>query len=249
MENIQLKENEVLETLKQNGFKIIQDKKRFCFGIDAILLANFAEIRNDDNVYDLGTGNGIIPLLLAKSFRLNSITGLEIQAECAQMAERSVKINSLENKIKIVNGDIKNVSKLFPKAKADAVVSNPPYMINQHGKQNPGDSKAIARHEVLCSLDDVVSAAEYLLKPQGRFYMIHRPFRLAEIIVTLSKHNLETKKIRLVHPFADKEPNMVLIETRKFANSRVTIEKPLVVYDTPGTYTAEVQKILEQPIC
>lgn len=235
--------NEVTETLKQNGYKIIQDKKRFCFGIDAVLLADYVEVRNGDNIYDLGTGNGIIPLLLAGSPRLNHVTGLEIQAECADMAGRSVSLNNLENKISIVQGDIKEVQKLFPKAKADAVTSNPPYMIFQHGKQNPGDSKAIARHEVLCNLEDIIRAADYLLKPQGRFYMIHRPFRLAEIISTLCRYKLEPKRMQLIYPFADKEPNMVLIEARKFANSRITVEKPLVVYDSPGNYTEDIKKI------
>lgn len=244
MENTVPCENGVTETLKQNGFKIIQDKKRFCFGIDAVLLANYVEVRNDDVIYDLCTGNGIIPLLLASSPRLKNITGLEIQPECADMAARSVCMNGLESRVNIVNGDVRKVGELFPKAKADAVTSNPPYMISQHGRQNPSDSKAIARHEVLCTLDDVVSAAEYLLKPQGRFYMIHRPFRLAEIITTLSKHNLEPKRMRLVHPFADKEPNMVLIEAKKLANPRITVEKPLVVYDSPGNYTQEVKSIL-----
>lgn len=242
---VQVKDCEVVDTLKKSGFKIIQDRKRFCFGIDAVILADYAEIRNNDVVYDLGTGTGIIPMLLASRSSTVKITALEVQQESADMAERSVAMNGLESAINVVHGDIKNTSELFPKAQADVVTCNPPYMIFQHGKQNPSDCKAIARHEVLCTLEDVVKSASYLLKPKGRFYMIHRPFRLAEIFRVMAAYNLEPKRMRLVQPFVDKEPNMVLLEARKGANSRITVEKPLVVYKTPGDYTDEIKSIYE----
>lgn len=242
---VQVKDCEVVDTLKKSGFKIIQDRKRFCFGIDAVILADYAEIRNNDVVYDLGTGTGIIPMLLAGRSSTVKITALEVQQESADMAERSVAMNGLESVINVVQGDIKNTSELFPKAQADVVTCNPPYMIFQHGKQNPSDCKAIARHEVLCTLEDVVKSASYLLKPKGRFYMIHRPFRLAEIFRVMAAYNLEPKRMRLVQPFVDKEPNMVLLEARKGANSRITVEKPLVVYKTPGDYTDEIKSIYE----
>lgn len=242
---VQVKDCEVVDTLKKSGFKIIQDRKRFCFGIDAVILADYAEIRKNDVVYDLGTGTGIIPMLLAGRSRNVKITALEVQQESADMAQRSVAMNSLESVINVVNGDIKKTAELFPKAQADVVTCNPPYMIFQHGKQNPSDCKAIARHEVLCTLEDVVKSASFLLKPKGRFYMIHRPFRLAEIFRVMAAYNLEPKRMRLVQPFEDKEPNMVLIEARKGANSRITVEKPLVVYNTPGDYTDEIKSIYE----
>lgn len=235
---------ETVDTLK-NGYKIIQDTERFQFGIDAILLANFAssEIRKNETVIDLGTGTGIIPLLLEKSSFAKELTGLEIQTESADMAFRSVELNHLEDKIHIVQGDIKNVSQQFGCHSFNVVTSNPPYMIVEHGRQNPAEAKTIARHEILCNLEDVVSAADYLLKPHGRFFMIHRPFRLPEIFASLLKHNLEPKRMQLIHPFVDKEPNIVLVEARKNANPRLKIEKPLVVYEKPGKYTQEILDI------
>ncbi|MCR5188226.1 MAG: tRNA1(Val) (adenine(37)-N6)-methyltransferase [Treponema sp.] len=239
---------EQIDTLL-NGRKIIQDPQRFQFGIDAVLLANFAakETRNNDKVIDLGTGTGIIPILMETSCKAAHFTGLEIQQESAQMATRSVELNQLSSKIQIVQGDIKSVSSIFPKHSFNVVTSNPPYMINEHGRQNDGDAKSIARHEVLCNFDDLVSAADYLLLPRGKFFLIHRPFRLPEIFITLKKYNFEAKRMRLVYPFVDKEPNMVLIEARKNARPELKIEPPLIVrYNQgpkKGLYTDEVEAI------
>lgn len=234
---------EVVDTLK-NGYKIIQDSEKFKFGIDAILLSHFAfnQIRNNEKVIDLGTGNGIIPLMIAKS-RANSIVGLEIQEENVEIAKRSVELNQLEEKIQIIHGDIKAVEKKFTKHSFDVVVSNPPYMINEHGKQNPNDAKLIARHEVLCNLEDIISAADFLLKPNGKFFMIHRPFRLPEIFSLLTKYKIEPKRMELVSPFLQKEPNLVLIEARKNANPRLQIEENLIVYEKPGIYTEKINQI------
>ncbi|MBP3450329.1 MAG: tRNA1(Val) (adenine(37)-N6)-methyltransferase [Spirochaetaceae bacterium] len=234
---------EVVDTLK-NGYKIIQDSEKFKFGIDAILLSHFAfnQIRNNEKVIDLGTGNGIIPLMIAKS-RANSIVGLEIQEENVELAKRSVELNQLEEKIQIIHGDIKAVDKKFTKHSFDVVVSNPPYMINEHGKQNPTEAKSIARHEVLCNLEDIISAVDYLLKPFGKFFMIHRPFRLPEIFSLLTKYKIEPKRMELVSPFLQKEPNLVLIEARKNANPRLQIEENLIVYEKPGIYTEKINQI------
>lgn len=234
---------EVVDTLK-NGYKIIQDSEKFKFGIDAILLSHFAfnQIRNNEKVIDLGTGNGIIPLMIAKS-RANSIVGLEIQEENVEIAKRSVELNQLEEKIQIIHGDIKAVEKKFTKHSFDMVVSNPPYMINEHGKQNPTEAKSIARHEVLCNLEDIISAVDYLLKPFGKFFMIHRPFRLPEIFSLLTKYKIEPKRMELVSPFLQKEPNLVLIEARKNANPRLQIEENLIVYEKPGIYTKMIEDI------
>lgn len=234
---------QTVDTLK-NGFKIIQDSNRFKFGIDAILLSHFAfnQIRNNDKVIDLGTGNGIIPLMLAKS-RASSITGVEIQSENVELAEQSVKLNQLEKKIQILQGDIKTVVKDFAKHSFDVVVSNPPYIIAEHGKENPSDAKNIARHEILCNLEDIISAVDYLLKPKGKFFMIHKPFRLPEIFYSLMNHKIEPKTIQLISPYQGKEPNIVLIEARKNANPSLKILENLIVYEKPGEYSENVKQI------
>lgn len=245
MENTIKKEYEEVQDILQNGYKIIQDKKNFKFGLDAFLLAWFAKegIRNGQSAVDLCTGTGIVPLLLSSSSRAVHISGLEIQENSAKMAKRSVELNNLSKKIEIIHGDVKNVSEIFKKHSVEVVTCNPPYMIYGHGKQNPSDEKAISRFEILCSLEDVVSAADYLLKTSGVFYMVHRPFRLAEIFASLQRHKIEPKRMCLVYPYAEKEPNIVLVEARKNANSRIKIEKPLVVYKNNGEYTDEIKEI------
>ena len=229
----------------QNGFYVIQNPEKFCFGMDSVLLSGFAKIRNNARVLDMGTGTGIIPILLKSREKGTHFTGLEIQKECADMASRSVAYNGLESAIDIVCGDIKEAAEIFGAASFDVVTSNPPYMIGQHGLRNPNMPKAIARHEVLCNLEDVVSQASKVLKERGRFYMVHRPFRLAEIMNVLTKYRLEPKRMQLVYPYIDREPNMVLIEALKGGNSRVTVEPPLIVYKEPGVYTENILKIYD----
>lgn len=238
-----LKENERIDDLERNGLKIIQDPGRFCFGMDAVLLSGFVAVKDGARVLDMGTGTGIIPILLSAKTKASEIKALEIQAESADMAARSVRLNNLQNKIEIVQGDIKEASKLFTKASFDAVTCNPPYMIGQHGLKNPDSAMAIARHEVMCTFDDVARSAAEVLKPGGSFFLVHRPFRLAEIIVTLTKYKLEPKRMQLVYPFSDKEPNMVLIEAVRGGKSRMTVEKPLIIYKEPGVYTEDVYEI------
>lgn len=227
----------------QNGFYVIQNPEKFCFGMDAVLLSGFAKIRKNARVLDMGTGTGIIPILLKSRGKGEHLTGLEIQEECADMAARSVAYNGLESAIDIVCGDIKEAAGIFGAASFDVVTSNPPYMIGEHGLRNPYMAKAIARHEVLCTLEDVVSQASRVLKDRGHFFMVHRPFRLAEIFQVLMKYKLEPKRMQLVHPYIDREPNMVLIEACKGGNSRITVERPLIVYEKPGEYTKAILEI------
>lgn len=245
---IKLLENERLDDLGRKGYKIIQNPEKFCFGIDAVLLSGFARVKPGSKVLDLGTGTGIIPILIEAKTEAEHLTGLEIQEESADMARRSVALNGLENKISIVTGDIKEAGSLLGAASFDVITCNPPYMIGGHGLQNPSVPKTIARHEILCTFEDVAREASHLLKHGGAFYLVHRPFRLAEIITTLTAHKLEPKRIRFVHPYIDKEPNMVLIEARKGGNPRVTIEKPLIVYKAKGEYTDEIYDIYKPPV-
>ena len=240
---IELKDVERLDDLQRNGYQIIQKKDGFCFGMDAVLLSGFAAVKPGEKAIDLGTGTGIIPILLEAKYEGEHYTGLEIQDEVAEMAARSVALNHLEEKVSIVKGDIKEASRLFGAASFDVVTSNPPYMNDAHGLKNPDLPKAIARHEVLCTLDDVAREAAKLLRPGGRFYMVHRPHRLIEIITALTKYKLEPKRMKMVHPFVDKEANMVLIEAVRGGKSMIKVEAPIVVYREPGVYTQEIYDI------
>ena len=237
----ELKDRERLDDLEISGLHIIQSLDKFCFGMDAVLLSGFAYAKKGSKVIDLGTGTGVLPLLLWAKTEGEHFTGLEIQEESADMARRSVKGNNISN-IEIIDGDIKSVDKLFNRQSFDVVTSNPPYMISEHGITNPDAPKQIARHEILCTLEDVVRAAEYLLKANGKFFMVHRPFRLPEIFESLRKYRLEPKRMRLIYPQVDKEPNMVLIEAVKQGKPRLTVEKPLIVYDKDMKYTEEMMR-------
>ena len=240
---VDLKEGERLDDLQRNGYKIIQSPEKFCFGMDAVLLSGFASAPEGGRVLDLGTGTGIIPILMAAKTDAKELIGLEIQEESADMAQRSVIYNDLQDRVRIVQGDIKEAGQLFDAASFDVVTSNPPYMIGGHGLKNPEGPKAIARHEVLCDLEDVIRAADRCLKSGGKFYMVHRPFRLAEIMVLMHEYKVEPKRMQLVYPYADKEPNMVLIEGARGGRSRLTVEKPLIIYESEGKYTPEIYDI------
>lgn len=242
MAEIQLKENERIDDLQLSGLKMIQNNKAFCFGMDAVLLSGFAKAKPGDSVLDLGTGTGIIPILLSAKTQAGKLIGLEIQPESAEMAGRSVALNALSERVQIVTGDIREARMLFGASVFDVVTCNPPYMIADHGIPNPADEKTIARHEVLCTLEDVVSQASAVLKPGGHFYLVHRPFRLAEIITKMCAHRLEPKRMRLVYPYADKEPVMVLLEGVRGGRPRMTVEKPLIIYREPGVYSEELRR-------
>ena len=242
-----IREGERLDDLGRNGYQIIQNPKKFCFGMDAVLLSAFADAKENERVIDLCTGNGILPILMEAKTSAKAFVGLEIQEESDSLARRSVKFNGLENKIEIVTGDLKDASKIFGASSFDVVTSNPPYMIGGHGLKNPDDSKMIARHEVLMELEDLIRETAKLLKPQGRCYFVHRPFRLVEIMSLMHEYKIEPKRMRLVYPYVDKEPNMVLIEGVRGGKPRLTVEKPLIVYEKKNVYTDEVKDLYFGP--
>ncbi len=241
--DILLKENERIDDLHRNGYAIIQDPKKFCFGIDAVLLSDFAKAKKDDVVFDIGTGTGIIPILMSAKTNAKKFFAIDIQEESVDMAKRSVTLNKLNEKIEIFHLDIKNVFDKFEKNSINVVTSNPPYMNVGGGIVNEYDSKAIARHEIFCNLEDIIKATSLLLKPSGKFYMVHRPNRLCDIICTLRKYKLEPKTIRFVQPYKDKEPNMILIESVKNANAFLKVLPNLIVYNKDRQYTDEINKI------
>ena len=234
---------ERIDELQRNGYRIIQNPERFCFGMDAVLLSGFAWAKKQERCLDLGCGNGIIPILMEAKTEGKHFTGLEIQPESADMARRSVALIGLQDRIDIVEGDIKDASKIFGASSFHVVTTNPPYMTAQHGLTNLYEAKTIARHEVLCNLEDIIRESARLLMPGGRFYMVHRPFRLAEIISLMVQYRMEPKRMRLVYPYVDREPNMVLIEGLRGGKSRMTVEKPLIVYKEPGKYTDEIYDV------
>lgn len=226
-----IRQGERVDDLQIGGLKLIQNPSGFCFGVDAVFLSDFVKVKPGETVLDMGTGNGIIPVLLSAKTRGKKFTGLEIQADTADMARRSVEYNHLEDRIEIVTGDIKEAAEIFKPAFFDVITTNPPYMLAQHGQRNPDNAKAIARHEVLCKLDDILRESMRLLQDKGRFYMVHRPFRLTEIMIKMSYYKIEPKRIQFIHPYIDKEPVLVLIEGVRGARSRVTIEPTIVIYE------------------
>lgn len=239
---VQLKETERIDDLQMKGLKLIQDTTGFCFGIDAVLLANFAKVKKGANVCDLGTGTGIIPILIAGKSEAKNIVGVEIQEEVHEMATRSVKLNNLEDRVRIVNADIKTIDKELEVHGYHVVTSNPPYM-HEGGIKNPNDKKMISRHEVKCTLEDVIRAASRLTMPKGKFFMIHRPIRLVDISTLGRKYNLEPKQIQFIHPRAGKAPNLVLVEFVKDGRPELKILDPLYVYGEDGNYTQEIRDI------
>ena len=226
-----LKPGERMDDLQLSGYEIIQDSRKFCFGVDAVLLSDFVKVKPGERVLDMGTGTGVIPILLSAKTKGKHFTGLEIQEESADMARRSVALNGLQEKIDIVSGDIKEAADIFGTASFDVITINPPYMIDNHGLKNCGDARTIARHEVLCTLEDILRESSRILEEsKGRFYMIHKPFRLAEIMLKMCSYRIEPKRIQFVHPYIDKEPTMVLIEGMKGGKSRVKVEPPIIMY-------------------
>ena len=239
---VELKEGERFDDLQRNGYEIIQNKDRFCFGMDAVLLSGFAGVKKGGKLIDLGTGTGILPILLSAKTGGSHFTGLEIQKESVDMARRSVIHNGLTDRIDIIEGDIREADRLFCSASFDTVVSNPPYMPGGSGIPNPDSPKAVARHEILCSLSDVVKAAAFLLKEGGSFCLVHRPYRLPDIFGEMRDHHIEPKRMRLVYPYIDKRPSMVLIEGRKGGKPELICEEPLVIYGEDGKYTEEIRE-------
>lgn len=238
-----LKSNERIDDLQYKGLRLIQKTDGFCFGIDAVLLSYFAQVSKGGSVIDLGTGTGIIAVLLAAKKSPGKVIGLEIQPEIAEMAARSIALNGLGERVSIVQGDIRDAVGMFGASSFDAVTANPPYMTKGGGLLNPEDSKAISRHEILCTLNDVVSTAGKLLRPGGKFSMVHRPQRLADIICTMRDSSIEPKQLRFVHPSPGREPNLILICGTKNGNPELRVQEPLCVYDSSGGYSKEINDI------
>ena len=239
-----LKENERIDDLEFKNLKIIQNKDGFCFGIDSVLLSDFAKnIRNNSKVIDLGTGTGIINILLSEKTKASEFIGVEIQEEVAEMAKRSVELNKLENKIKIINENILNLKKLYKQKSFDVVVTNPPYKKLNTGLVNDKNKKVISRHEITASLEDFINSASYLLKDYGEFYMVNRPDRLVDIFSIMRKEKIEPKLIKFVYPNKNKKTNLVLIKGVKNGNPFLEYENNLFVYNEDGTYTDDILKI------
>ena len=241
-DKVLLKEKERLDDLQLSGLQIIQNPEKFCFGMDAVLLSGFVRTRRGDTLLDLGTGTGIIPLLLSAKTEVSHFTGLEIQEESADMARRSVALNHLEDRIDIVTGDIREAGSLFPPAFFDCITCNPPYMKKGNGLVNPDEALAIARHELMCTFEDVARESAKVLAPGGRLFLVHKPERLSELLCTLTKYKLEPKRIRVVYPYVDKEPEMVLIEAVKGGKSGMKLEKPIIIFEKSGEYTEEIKR-------
>lgn len=238
-----LKEDETLDDLQLKGLHVIQKKDGFRFGVDAVLLANFAKVKKGDCAVDLCTGTGIIPFIIAGKTEAKKIIGIEIQEQMVEMANRSVSFNRLEDKMNFINGDLKNIELLKKLPKADVVTVNPPYKLYNSGIINPNDKMAIARHEICCTLEDVIIACRALLKDSKRMYMVHRPDRLVDIITLMRKHKIEPKRIQMVHPNTKKAPNIVLIEGQRDGGAFLKWEEPIYVYDDKGEYSEQINRI------
>ena len=237
-----IKSGERIDDLQYKGLKLIQNPKGFCFGIDAILLSSFVHVKKGAKVADLGCGTGIISIMLSGKTEASSISGIEIQPEVAEMADRSVKLNHLQEKVRIINADLKEVPALLGLSSMDAVVTNPPYRTEGCGIVNSDDAKAISRHEILCKLEDIIRVTKSILKPAGKIFMVHRPDRLVDIICQLRNYNLEPKRLRFVHPRVGEKPNLILIEALRGGNAHLRVEAPLYIYEG-NKYTEEVKNM------
>ncbi len=241
---IELKKNEVIDDLEYKNLKIVQNKKGFCFGVDSVLLSDFAkEIKDNSEVLDLGTGTGIISILLCGKTKLKEITGIEIQEEVYEMAKRSIKLNNLEDKFKIINENILNLNNIFEKNSIDAIVTNPPYKKKNTGVINDSEKKLISRHEITANLEDFIKISKDLLKDKGEFYMVHRAERLVDILSLMRKYKIEPKILRMVCSNKNAEPKLILIKGIKNANQFLKLEPNLYIYNEDGEYTEEINKI------
>lgn len=249
MVEIDLKENERIDDLGYKELKIIQNKKGFCFGIDSVLLSDYAKnLKSNSIVADIGTGTGIISLLLCKKTNLKKIYGIEIQEEVAEMAKRSVKLNKLEEKFEIINSNIKDIFKVLEPNYFDVIVTNPPYKKANTGLTSEDIKQLISRHEIECTLEDIIEKSSKLLKSLGEFYMVHRAERLVDIMCLLRKYKLEPKSIRFVHSKQFDKPTLILIRAVKNAKEFLNIDKPLVIYKNNGEYTNEILNIYDKKI-
>lgn len=244
MEKIDLKINETIDDLEFNNLKIIQNNDGFKFGIDSILLSDFSKkIKNNSIVLDIGSGSGVISILLSGKTKAKKIIGIEVQKEVADMARRSVILNNLEDKIKIINDNIKNIEKYFQNNFFDVIVTNPPYQKNNTGLKSEDEKNLISRHEIECTLEDIIQKSYKILKDRGEFYMVHRPERLVDILYVMRKNKIEPKLIKFVCPKVSSKPSLVLIKGIKNAKEFLKVEKNLIIYDEDGTYTKELLNI------
>ena len=242
--DVELKENERIDDLEFKGLKIIQNEKGFCFGMDSVLLSDFAKnMKNNSTVLDLGTGTGIIPILLCGKTNLKKVVGIEIQQDVANIAKRSSQLNNLQDRFEVVNTNIIDLKNIYEKQSFDVIVTNPPYKKENTGITNENEAKLISRHEITANLEDFISISKDLLKDKGEFYMVHRPERLVDILSLMRKYKIEPKILKFVSPNKNKEPNLILIKGIKNANSFLKIEKNLYVYNEDGKYTNEILKI------
>ena len=243
MDGKYIEEDETLDDLQLKGIQIIQKKDSFRFGVDAVLLANFANIKKGFKVIDLCSGTGIIPFIIAGKTEADKITGIEIQEQMVIMAKRTAKLNNLEERISFINMDLKDIKQISNMEKADVVTVNPPYKLKDSGIINENDKNAIARHEICCTIEDVIVATKAILKHNGKMYMIHRPDRLVDVFCTMRKHKIEPRQIRMIHPNHTKAPNMVLIEGQNNGGTFLKWLPPLSIYDIDGAYTKEINSI------
>lgn len=241
--NINLLEDESIDDLQLDNLYLIQKKQGFRFGVDAVLLSNFANIKNKHRVVDLCTGTGIVPFLVYGKYKPKEVIGIEIQEDMVEMANRSSQYNDVEDIVKFKNADLKNIDFLKTLGTFDVLTVNPPYKLNNSGILNPNDKLAIARHEVMCNLEDVIIAARRLLKDNGRMYMVHRPERLIDIFELMRKHKIEPKRVQMIQPNVKKAPNIVLVEGQRDGGAYLKWEAPLHIYNEDGTYTKELNEI------
>lgn len=242
--NIELEANERIDDLEFKNLKIIQNEDGFCFGIDSVLLSDFAKnIKKDSMVLDLGTGTGIIPILLCGKTKLKKVIGIELQEEVAKMAKKSIKLNNLEDKFNVINENILNLNKIYKNQIFDVIVSNPPYKKKDTGITNENEKKIISRHEISASLEDFIKISKDLLKDKGEFYMVHRPERLVDIFELMRKYKIEPKILKMVYSYKNKEPKLILIKGVKNAKPFLKVESNLYIYEDTGKYTEEILKI------
>jgi tRNA1Val (adenine37-N6)-methyltransferase len=236
------KSNETLDSIKD--ITLFQAKKGYRFSIDAILLENFIALKQRDKGIELGTGSGVISILLAKRLRTVRITAVEIQKSMADRAKRNVKLNGLDERVEVLKEDIKLLKDMYPTNTFDFVLSNPPFREPATGRMSLDDERAVARHEIDISLPDLIDSASYLLKHSGRFYLIYHPFRLVELIELLRKKRLEPKRMRFVHSRPGEEAKMVLIEAMKGSGKWLKVDPPLCIHEKGSKYTKEMNRVL-----
>lgn len=241
--NVALKENERIDDLHRKGYKLIQNPERFCFGIDAVLLSGYAKAKKDETVLDLCSGNGIIPILMEAKTECNQFVAVEIQSDNVDMARRSIILNNLQDKICALEADVNSLEGIFKQGSFDVITCNPPYMPVGTGYINDYSPKAIARHEIMCNIQQIMRVSSKMLKYGGRMYMIHRPNRLADIFAGARENKLEPKSMKMVQSYINKEPSMVLLEFAKNGKPMLNVEAPLIIYMADGTYTKEVREI------